>query len=77
MDDATLALVEFAVKLTSEPASVGREDIDLLRSAGFDDVGISSCVQVVAYFNYINRVAEGLGIDPEDWIESDGREKSE
>lgn len=77
MDDATLALVEFAVKLTKEPASVGREDIDLLRAAGFDDIGISSCVQVVAYFNYINRVAEGLGIDPEDWIESNGREKVE
>lgn len=54
---------------------MGRADIELLRTAGFDDVGISSCVQVVAYFNYINRVAEGLGIDAEDWIEGNGREK--
>lgn len=38
--------------------------------------GISSCVQVVAYFNYINRIAEGLGVSPEDWIYDDGREKT-
>lgn len=73
LDAPTLALVEFAVKLTREPSEVDRSDIEALRSAGFDDVGISSCVQVVAYFNYINRIAEGLGIDPEDWIEADGR----
>lgn len=65
----------FAEKLTLSPATVGAADIDKLRSVGFDDVGISSCVQVVAYFNYINRIAEGLGIDYEDWIESDGRVK--
>lgn len=63
------------MKLTAEPAEVGEDDISKLRAAGFDDVGISSCVQVVSYFNYINRVAEGLGIDPEDWIESNGRVK--
>ncbi len=75
LDDATFALVEFAVKLTAEPARVDEDDIAKLRAIGFDDIGISSCVQVVSYFNYINRVAEGLGIDPEDWIESNGRVK--
>ena len=39
-----------------------------LRAHGFDDAAISSAVQVVAYFNYINRVADGLGVDLEDWI---------
>lgn len=75
MDEPTLALVEFAVKLTRRPGDVDAGDVDLLREAGFDDVGISSCVQVVSYFNYINRVAEGLGVEPEDWIESNGRVK--
>jgi uncharacterized peroxidase-related enzyme len=75
LDDATAALLGFAEKLTDECAAVGREDVDLLRSHGFDDQGISSCVQVVAYFNYINRIAEGLGVAMEDWIEDNGREK--
>lgn len=58
-----------------EPSQIDAEDVSRLRDAGFDDVGISSCVQVVAYFNYINRVAEGLGVDYEDWIEHNGRVK--
>jgi uncharacterized peroxidase-related enzyme len=77
LDGPTLGLLAFAEKLTDECAAVTRADIDQLRSHGFDDAGISSCVQVVAYFNYINRIAEGLGVAAEDWIEPDGREKGE
>jgi len=75
LDEATSALLSFAEKLTDECAAVGRKDVDELRAHGFDDRGISSCVQVVAYFNYINRIAEGLGVGLEDWIEDNGREK--
>jgi len=42
-----------------------RSDVDALRRAGLTDRGVLDVVQVVAYFNYINRVAGGLGIDPE------------
>lgn len=73
LDEPTLALVRFAGKLTRTPATVGEEDVQALRDSGFDDAGISSCVQVVSYFNYINRIAEGLGIDHEDWIDEAGR----
>ncbi|MFQ5522912.1 MAG: carboxymuconolactone decarboxylase family protein [Acidimicrobiia bacterium] len=73
LDEATIALLEFVEKLTRTPAAVSGEDVERLRDAGFDDQGISSVVQVVAYFNYINRVAEGLGVDPEDWLGDDGR----
>lgn len=73
LDEPTRALLLFAEKLTDECAAVSAEDVDDLRAHGFDDQGISSCVQVVAYFNYINRIAEGLGIAAEDWIEDDGR----
>lgn len=76
LDEPTLALVRFAEKLTLEPSAVNGDDISSLRASGFDDVGISSCVQVVSYFNYINRIAEGLGIAPEDWIEANGRIKA-
>jgi uncharacterized peroxidase-related enzyme len=75
LDEPTGALLAFAEKLTDECAAVSRADVHELRSHGFDDAAISSCVQVVAYFNYINRIAEGLGVAAEDWIEPDGREK--
>ncbi len=73
LDEATMSLVRFAVKLTQSPHQVGESDVHELREQGFDDRGISSCVQVVAYFNYINRIAEGLGVAPEEWIDDAGR----
>ena len=76
LDDPTEALLVFAEKLTKEPAAVGADDVAELRRHGFDDQGVSSCVQVVAYFNYINRIAEGLGVASEDFIEPDGRKRS-
>lgn len=73
LDSQTTAILGFAEKLTEAPASVGGSDVAELRSHGLDDQAISSCVQVVAYFNYINRVAEGLGVPLEDWIHPNGR----
>jgi uncharacterized peroxidase-related enzyme len=62
------ALCDFAVKLTARPSAVGRADVDALRAHGWDDAAIHDAIQVIAYFNYINRVAEGVGIEPEpDW----------
>lgn len=43
-------------------------DIDQLRDDGFDDEQISIATQVISYFNYINRVADALGVDPEGWM---------
>ena len=75
LDKATEALLAYTEKLTDQPASVGAEDVDVLREHGFGDEAISSCVQVIAYFNYINRIAEGLGVPHEDWLVEDGRPK--
>ena len=62
------ALCDFAVKLTLEPAAVGATDIEGLRAHGWSDSAIHDAVQVIAYFNYINRVADAVGIDDEpDW----------
>ena len=44
---------------------MGRADVDGLRSQGLDDEAIHDAIQVIAYFNYINRVAEAVGIGPE------------
>ena len=59
------ALAKFAELVTRKPASVCKRDIDALRKHGLSDRDILDTVQVIAYFNYINRVADALGIDPE------------
>ncbi len=58
-------MLEYAERLTVEPASIGAADIEALRQAGLSDRGIHDLAQVVAYFNYINRIADGLGVDLE------------
>jgi uncharacterized peroxidase-related enzyme len=73
LDAATLALLEYADRLTRYPGSVERRHIDELRVAGWDDRAINDAVQVCSYFNYINRIADGLGVDPEHWLGPDGR----
>jgi uncharacterized peroxidase-related enzyme len=61
-------LCDYAVKLTQAPSQVGLAEVDGLRAHGFDDATIHDAIQVISYFNYINRVAEGVGTDPEpDW----------
>jgi uncharacterized peroxidase-related enzyme len=69
-DPRLRALSAFAVKLTREPASVRQEDVEALRREGLDDAAIHDAIQVIAYFNYINRVADAVGIDDEpDWAD--------
>jgi uncharacterized peroxidase-related enzyme len=65
LGEADRVLCAFAEKLTREPGAMAAADVAALRAAGFDDAAIHDAAQVVAYFNYINRVADGLGVDPE------------
>ena len=44
-------------------------DIDELRQHGYSDEQITIATQVIAYFNYINRIADGLGVDLEPWMD--------
>ncbi len=57
---------------------MGDGDIDALRRHGFDDDAIHDATQIICYFNYINRLVDGLGIDLEDdvraWELPDGSE---
>ncbi len=63
LDDRQRALLAYAVKLTRRPEQCSREDVDALRTAGATDAEIHATVQAAAYFNYINRVADALGVD--------------
>ena len=58
-------MLDYAAKLTRSPHAVGEVDIQCLRDVGFDDTGILDICQVVSYFNYANRLADGLGIQLE------------
>ncbi len=68
LDPATGALLEFAEKLTLRPSEMVSGDLELLRAQGFSDRAIHDAVQVISYFNYINRVADALGVDLEEWM---------
>ena len=65
---ADRALCDYAVQLTLTPGKMGPSHLDTLRQHGFDDDQITIAAQVIGYFNYINRIADGLGVDPEPWM---------
>ena len=66
---ADRALCHFAVELTLRQSNMGTRDLDQLRTHGFDDRAIHDAAQVVAYFNYITRIAHSLGVEPENFIQ--------
>ena len=65
LDESTRAVLDFAIKLTRTPGQMKPSDLDALRQQGLSDLAIEDVVQVAAYFNYINRIADGLGVDLE------------
>ena len=62
------AMLRFAVKLTATPGAMNDADVDALRAAGFSDRDILDIVEVVGYYAYANRIADGLGLQTESWI---------
>ena len=55
-------MLDYTARLTREPWKVTPADLDRLRRAGFDDRGILQINLIASFFNYINRVADGLGV---------------
>lgn len=60
------AFVDYALKLTLAPAAMNPDDIGPLRDLGLSDAGIHDLNAVVAYYNFVNRVAQGLGVELEE-----------
>jgi alkylhydroperoxidase family enzyme len=60
-------MLDFVAKLTRTPADMQHEDTDKLRALGFGDVDILNIVEVAAYYAYVNRIADGLGVELEDY----------
>lgn len=65
LNDVDRALCDYAYKLTNTPSTMTREDIQKLQGLGLTDRAITDAVQVISFFNYINRIADGLGVDLE------------
>ena len=63
------AILEFAEQVTLAAYTVQPSDLDLLRSHGLDDETIFDVVEVVGFFNSINRIADALGVELEDFLD--------
>lgn len=64
-----MAMLDFAIKLTLTPADMTEVDVARLRAAGFSDRDVLDIVEVTSYFAYVNRIADGLGVGLEPWID--------
>jgi uncharacterized peroxidase-related enzyme len=58
-------MLDYVIKLTKDATKVWKDDIEGLRKAGFDDQGILQITLIASWFNYINRVADALGVGRE------------
>ena len=70
LDPAIRAMLDYAAKLTLTPHEMVPADVENLRAAGFSDRAILDIAQITAYYAYVNRIADGLGVSLEDyWAE--------
>lgn len=65
LDPTDRVMLDYVAKLTREPWTMERTDVEKLRRVGFDDTAILDIAQVAAYFAYVNRMADGLGVELE------------
>lgn len=61
-------MLGYADKLTRQPQDMTADDIASLRAVGFNDRDILDICEVVGYYAYVNRVADGLGVQLETWL---------
>ena len=64
-------MLTYAVKLTQAPGEMTAADGEALQAVGFSDRDVLDIVEVTAYYAYANRIADGLGVNPEGWLPED------
>lgn len=70
-------MIDYVLKLTRTPGAMNADDVAGLTAAGFDDTAALDICQVGAYYNYVNRLADGMGVELEDyWVDEPGQEVS-
>ena len=67
IDDRRRAMLGYAEKLTVSPQGIVAQDLDSLRGVGFSDRDILDICEVTSYYAYVNRIADGLGVQLESW----------
>jgi uncharacterized peroxidase-related enzyme len=60
-----IVMLDYVVQLTKDAMKISQQDHERLRAAGFDDKGILQITLIASWFNYINRVADALGVGRE------------
>ncbi len=68
IDEATKAILEFAVKVTKAAPTITPTDLERLRSYGLTDEALFAIVEVVGFFCYVNRIADAFGIELDDFL---------
>lgn len=84
LDPQTRAILDYATKLTVAPSDVHHDDFMTLKNAGLDDQQILSTVLITATFNFMTRIADGLGVEPapgrqelvEEWLTGPARDQT-
>ena len=66
ISEADTAMLDYVAKLTGEPWTVTANDVEKLKAAGFDELGVLDICQVTGYFAFVNRMADGLGVELEE-----------
>jgi len=69
--DADRVMLEYSENLALRPGDCSETDVERLREAGFGDAEILDIVQVVGYYAFVNRLANGLGVELEDYWDPD------
>jgi uncharacterized peroxidase-related enzyme len=78
LDEPLRLLLDFAVQVTRDPRAGGEPAIAALRAAGWSDAATLEAVEIIGFFNYYNRLADALGVEPEpEWAEDDGEQPSQ
>ena len=65
---ADRAMLDYVAKLTITPSRIEKADVEQLRQAGFSDSAILDICQVACYYAFVNRLADGLGVEVEEYM---------